>query len=126
MGGRFATVNDNGQYDFRPIPYHSPEVLRARGEERTGPPTRGQRVADFVFGNPRRHLPFYGEPRPGRASRRTAGASAGVGATGAGEASGQAETQGQAQAQGESEATPGQLEAGLAPAREVIPARVSS
>jgi len=119
MGGRFATVNDNGQYDFRPIPYHSPEVLRQRGEERTGPPTRGQRIGDFLFGNPRRHLPFYGEPRPGRASRRTGGAGAGAGAAGAAE---------EAPVQTESEATPGQMEAGLAPAPPsvVIPARVSS
>jgi hypothetical protein len=118
MGGRFATVNDAGQYDFRPIPYHSP----ALPSERTGPPTRGQRVADFVFGNPRRHLPFYGEPRPARASRRTGGVGAGAGAgaaTAVQEAPVQTETQ--AHVQMETETTPSQMEAGLAPTSGIIP-----
>jgi len=119
MGGRFATVNDNGQYDFRPMSYHSP----ALPQERTGPPTRGQRVADFVFGNPRRHLPFYGEPRPGRASRRTAGAG---GAASTATAAASATAAGDAPGQAESGTTPGQMEAGLAPPAVIIPARSSS
>lgn len=63
MGGRLATVNvdDLGYHDFRAV-----QTAPRRTE-----PSRGERLADRIFGNPRRHLPFFGENRPGRPNRET-------------------------------------------------------
>jgi len=61
MGGRLATVNvdDLGYHDFRAV-----QTAPRRTE-----PSRGERLADRIFGNPRRHLPFFGENRPARSAR---------------------------------------------------------
>jgi len=64
MGGRLATVNvdDLGYHDFRAV--QTPSDRHRRTE-----PSRRERLADRIFGNPRRHLPFFGENRPARPSR---------------------------------------------------------
>lgn len=67
MGGRLATVNvdDLGYHDFR-------AVQTASDRPRRTEPSRRERLADRLFGNSRRQLPFFGENRPARPSRDVA------------------------------------------------------